>query len=928
MSDVLTRLQAALADHYRIERELGRGGMAVVYLAHDLRHDRPVALKVLHPELAETLGTERFLREIKLAARLQHPHIISVHDSGEVGSEAKGPGWLWFTMPYIEGESLRERLHREHQLPVEDAVRITREVALALDFAHRHGIIHRDIKPENILIVDGQAMVADFGIGRALGGGAGAPWAGGQRGGGAVEQRGSGAVEQQGTGAEEMLTGTGMAIGTPAYMSPEQAIGDRDIDGRTDVYSLGVVLYEMLAGEPPFSGPTAQAIAAKRMTGEVPSLRRLRPAVPEQLERVVLTALAPIPADRFATPAQFAQALSPVVTAAGTSASAMPSQPQVPTTVTSIPHRKPLVPAWLTFILGLLVTASMGMFLWQRSRRPVEGSSARMLAVLPFKNMGAATDEYFSDGLTEEITSRLSSVPDLGVVSRTSADQYKGSKKSLKQIGQELGVGYVLEGSVRWEKSPDGSSRVRVTPQLIRVSDDRHLWADRYDAELADVFQVQSGIAQQVIGAMGLVLDPPGARALQERSTNNTEAYDFYLRGLEYRNRGPGREDIRNSNQMYRRAIDLDSNFAQAWARLSEGHSSEFWFFYDRTQAALAEAKAAADRALQLRPDLPDPHIALGYYYYWGRLDYDRALKELALARDRQPNNADLIFATAAVQRRQGRWPEALANFEKAVQLNPRSTDAIFNLAETYHLLRKYDLAIRTLDQAISISPDGAFPRWNRSQALLAVGSSMTEVRQSLNEALEKVDFVQISRAAAGIGAAASFAVTPRFLLTADPAHQPAVERLTVAEFVDSVGYYDLKAELYQTEGRSQQERAYLDSARTVLESHVQAQPNEANFHSQLGLIYARLGRKADGVREGETAIRLLPVSKEAYRGANLLTALAMIYATVGRRAEAVDRLQYLLSIPSEISRGVLRNDPRWAMLRGDPRFERLIAGN
>ncbi len=241
MSTAFNRLQVALATHYRIERELGRGGMAVVYLAHDLRHERPVALKVLHPELAQTLGTDRFLREIKLAARLQHPHIVSVHDSGEVRT-GEGPACLWFTMPYIEGESLRDRLQRERQLPIEEAVRMTREVALALDFAHRHGIIHRDVKPENILLVDDQALVADFGIGRAI----------------------------DSASADDQITNTGFAIGTPAYMSPEQAVGQRDIDGRTDVYSLGVVLYEMLAGEPPFGGPTAQAIMAKRMSGRGP----------------------------------------------------------------------------------------------------------------------------------------------------------------------------------------------------------------------------------------------------------------------------------------------------------------------------------------------------------------------------------------------------------------------------------------------------------------------------------------------------------------------------------------------------------------------------------------------------------------------------------------------------------------------------------
>jgi TolB-like protein/tetratricopeptide (TPR) repeat protein len=897
LPDIPHRLQEALAGHYRIERELGRGGMAVVYLAHDLRHDRPVALKVLHPDLAATVGTDRFLREIKLAARLQHPHIISVHDSGEARPGSDGPGYLWFTMPYIEGESLRERVTREHQLPVDEAVRITREVALALDFAHRRGVVHRDIKPENILLVDGQAMVADFGIGRALGG----------------------LLE------DDQITNTGMAIGTPAYMSPEQAAGERDLDGRTDVYSLGVVLYELLAGETPFGGPTAQSIAAKRMTGEVPSLRRCRPAVPEWLERVVLCALAPIPADRFGTPAQFAQALAPSLTAAMPSgATPIASEPRK---AGAAPHvrRLPPVPAWLTFVLGLLVTASMGMFLWQRNQRPAGEPGVKMLAVLPFKNMGPSTDQYFADGLTEEITSRLSGVASLGVVSRTSADQYKGSTKSLKQIGQELGVGYVLEGSVRWEKSPDGSSRVRVTPQLIRVADDRHLWADRYDAELADVFQVQSGIAERVIGAMNLVLNEPERRAIQDRPTTNTEAYDYYLRGIEYRHHGPSREDIGNAKRMYQRAVELDSNFAQAWAKLSEMQSIEFWFFYERTEAALARAKASAERAFRLRPDLAEPHVALGYYHYWGRLDYDAALRELAIARERQPNNPDLAFATAAVQRRQGRWPEAMASFEKTVQLDPRSSEASYNLAETYQNLRKFDLALRAYDKAVSISPDGPFARWERLHSMLASGASVEKVRQRLNEDLQATAFKQMALAAIGPSSTAGFAATPTFLLTADPAHQPAVERLALPEFEDTTGYYTLKAEVYRAQRKPRLERAYLDSARAALETEVREQPDESSFRAQLGLAYAQLGRNADAVREGETAVRLLPVSKEAYRGASLAIALASIYATVGDQAAAVKQLEYLLSIPSLISKAGLRTDPRWAPLRGYPPFEKLI---
>jgi tetratricopeptide (TPR) repeat protein len=423
---------------------------------------------------------------------------------------------------------------------------------------------------------------------------------------------------------------------------------------------------------------------------------------------------------------------------------------------------------------------------------------------------------------------------------------------------------------------------------------------------------------------MNLALDPSEKRTINERPTANTEAYDFYLRGIEYANRGYGREDIHNSIEMFRRAIALDSGFAQAWARLSQGRSSEYWFFYDRSETALSEAKAAAERSLRLRPDLPDPHVALGYFYYWGKLDYDRALQELAIARERQPNNSDLVFATGAVQRRQGRWPEAVANFERAVQLNPRSSEAIRNLAETYILTRKYDLACSTADRAISIGPDIAGVRWMKVQCLVGT-DSLPEAKQALHDGVKAVDFVQMSRLAAGSGAVASFAVTPTFLFVGDSMYQSKLDQLTLAEFTDTIGLYGLKADMYRLKGQAGMERAYLDSARTILESLVEAHPEEANFHSRLGLIYAYLGRKSEALREGQAAVKLLPVSREAFRGANLQAALAMIYATVGMKSKAIDQLEYLLSIPSQVSPGLLRNDPRWAVLGGDERFEKMI---
>jgi eukaryotic-like serine/threonine-protein kinase len=414
--------------------------MATVYLAQDIRHDRPVALKVLHPELAASLGTERFQREIRMTARLQHPNILPVHDSGSAA------GHLWYTMPYVDGETLRDRLYRERLLPIEEAVRITSEVADALGYAHEQGVVHRDIKPENILLSQGHALVADFGIARALQ-----------------------------AGDQEGLTQTGVTVGTPAYMSPEQSVGDTVIDGRSDLYSLGCVLYEMLAGEPPYTGTSAQAIAAKRLFDPVPSARRLRETVPIQIDEALARALAKSAADRFSDTRTFGRALHE--TAVNRTARERPDSG-----TRRANTRRILIGGSILAGVTILVLAAVYAVHLSDSAT----GEANTLAVLPFKNLGPSADQYFADGLTEEVTSRLASLHGLGVISRTSSERYRGSTKPLRQIASELGANYVLEGSVRWEKAAGGGSRIRVTPQLIRVYDDVHLWADRFDADLAE----------------------------------------------------------------------------------------------------------------------------------------------------------------------------------------------------------------------------------------------------------------------------------------------------------------------------------------------------------------------------------------------------------------------------------------------------------
>ena len=850
--------------------------MATVWLARDLRHDRPVALKVLHPELSAGLGPERFLREIRTTARLDHPHILPLLDSGEAGA------LLWYTMPYVEGESLRDRLRREGQLPVDQALRIAGETADALDCAHEHGIVHRDIKPENILLSRGHARVADFGIARAL----------------------------EAAGGE--ITATGLAIGTPAYMSPEQASGGT-LDARSDIFALGCVLYEMLAGEPPYTGPTAQAVIAKRFAGEPTPLRLVRPSVPEAVEQTVRKALAPVPADRFASAAEFARALAatgaPTPTA-GMSTVALPRRRRVPVLVTTLA---------VGFVLGLGV-----LFGWLRTHGGDAGNAGaglKRVAVLPFENLGQADDEYFADGLTDAVRGKLAALPNLQVVARASSAQYKRTAKSPQQIGRELGVQYLLTGTVRWVKGAAGQGRVQVSPELVQVATASTRWQEPFDASLTDVFRMQADVATRVAQALGVALGSGERERLGAKPTENLAAYDLYLRGNEYYERGYERENYRTARQMLERAVALDSNFAVAWAKLSQVRAAEYWFFYERTEAAVAGAKAAADQALRLRPDLPEGHLALGYYWYWGRLDYDQALREFTAAQARQPNDADLVFAIGAVRRRQGNWSEAIANMKRSAELDPRSNVDLFNLGETYWLTRDDARASKVLDDAIALAPDWALAYVLKTQILLANGAALPSARAVLHTASDRLGFRPLARAVVEN----LNIIEPTFLVTADTTFHKAIEALALPEFPDSIGYYRLKSEVYRFTGRPDMERAYLDSARVVLQARIRERPDEAAFHADLGLVYAYLGRAADANREGEAAVRLLPIARDAYKGGSILAAQALIESRTGRQDAALDKLERLLSIPSALSRPLLRVDPAWDALRAQPRFLRLV---
>jgi TolB-like protein len=890
-TDLPAALAAGLRDRYVLERELGRGGMATVYLAQDLKHDRPVALKVLLPELAASLGPDRFQREIKLAARLQHPHILTVHDSGETA------GQLWFTMPYVEGESLRDRLRRERQLSVEDAVRITREAAQALQYAHEHGVVHRDIKPENLLLTrDGNTLVADFGIARALGG-------------------------------EERLTQTGMSVGTPAYMSPEQASGEKTIDARTDVYSLGAVLYEMLAGEPPYTGPTAQAVILKRFTEPVPSVRRGRPSVPEGVDQAIQRALAPVPADRFATAGDFARALQapPTGATAAPTVVTTPAAGLVPPPAPGAPpgpRRRRLPVTAIALGLGFLIGLGV-LFAWRRNHAGAEESAGpKRVAVLPFENLGDSADAYFADGMTDEVRGKLSQLSGLAVIARASSNEYRRSTKPPQQIARELGAEYLLTATVRWEKAASGASRVRVSPELVQVEPGAApttKWQQGFDASLTDVFQVQGDIAGKVASALDVALGDSARHELAAKPTANLAAYDAFLKG-EAASQAMAVGDppsLRRAIGFYEQAVALDSAFVPAWAQLARGQAS-LYFNGTPTPELAAQVRHAAERAQALGPGRPEGQLALGSYYGSVALDYRQALAACEAGLRLAPTNVDLLGAAAVAEQSLGRWDVALQHLAKASALDPRSATAARRTGLTLLYLRRYPEAQAATDRALALAPTNLRIIEQRAMVALAQGD-LAGAQAVVRTALTTVEPVALL---------AYFGNYQDLYWVLDDAQQQQLLALPPSAFDNDRGAWAIvRAQTYDLRGNRAQARLYADSARLALEEQLRATPEDGQRHVFRGLALAYLGRKAEAIREGERAVALWPISRDAYNGAYIQHQLARIYLLVGEPDKALDQLEPLLTMPYYLSPGWLRIDPTFAPLKGNPRFERLVAG-
>lgn len=675
MADFVDRLKAAIAERYTIERELGRGGMATVYLATDVKHGRRVAVKVLDPELARAIGPRRFLQEIAIAAKLTHPDILALHDSGEAD------GLLYYVMPYVEGESLRDRLSRERHLPLGEAVEIIRGVAAALSYAHTQGVIHRDIKPENILFIGRQAVVADFGIARA--------------------------VDAAGTGR---LTETGLAVGTPAYMSPEQASGDHSLDGRSDIYGLGCIAYEMLGGEPPFTGPNPQAVIARHTVDPVPRLRTLRPTVPEGVERAVEKALAKVPADRFDTAEEFAGALAEASRAEAIAAEV----------------RRASQAGWrrgLTVAAGLALVAAAGWWLSTTASSP----AVERLAVLPPTTlMNAPEQEHIVQGMLNALITELGHAGVTVIGGFQSMIRYRNTDKSVREIADDLGVDAVIESAVLWMGDSIG-----IDARLIDGRTERTLWSQSYGEDSRNVLALYKQVTRAIAGEIRLALTPQAEARLASTAPVEPEVYEAYLMGQFhwYKLSAP---DLEAALQYFQAALERDPDYALAYAGISRAWIARQQMGLMAPRDATPPAKAAALKALALDSTLAEAHYTLALVKTWLEWDWDGGEREFTEAIALDPMYPDVRAHYSHFLMIMGRPDEAMAQMERALELDP--LNALFQDLHGMNLffLRRYDDAIAQFRHTLQTAPNHPLARaglWGAFHEKRAYEEALAELK-------------------------------------------------------------------------------------------------------------------------------------------------------------------------------------------------------
>jgi TolB-like protein/Flp pilus assembly protein TadD len=940
--------------HYKLSEPIGTGGMGEVYLATDIVAGRKAALKLLPTRFtgdAERL--KRFQQEARAVVRLNHPNILTIYEIGEDRSIH------YIASELIEGETLRERLVRG-RMQLSEAVDIAIQVVSALAAAHQVGIIHRDIKPENIMLrPDGYVKVLDFGIAKL------------------AEQEVPTTIPKD----EALLlveTNLGSVLGTVRYMSPEQACG-APVDKSTDIWSLGVVLYEMVTGHAPFTGDTPREVMSAILEKEPPPLTRYVAHAPAELPQIISKTLRKGRGQRYNRAHELLEALKDlrrklefesfsgsgffeevkrrkvyrVVAAYIIAAAAMIQLASAAFPAWDLPNwalRLVIVLLLIGFPLalilgwafdltsqgirvtpgthrrrsaivlvatGVIISAAAGFFLLPPlSAHKIDKS----IAVLPFENLGGDKDNaYFADGIQEEILTHLAKIADLKVISRMSTQRYQTKPRNLSEVAKQLGVANVVEGSV--QKAAD---QVRVNVQLINVQTDSHLWAETYDRKLTDIFGVESEIAKGIAESLQAKLTGREEQALAVKPTNNPEAYDAYLRGLAFEARSSSLDLLLEAAGFYNQAVQLDPNFALAWARLSRVDALIYFIRLEPIPAARGEAaKRALENAQRLAPDSPDTLLALGYYQFWVLRDYTSAKTTFKRVSKMLPSSSEVPMALGLIARREGNWDQSITYYEQALALDPRNELLLMKAAVPYTELRQFPAALKLYDRVLDIRPNDL--------DAMAAKASIYQGEGNLQEATKWLSGTKetSSRFASEIK-------TVQLRLERNYSEAVRLLQARLAQF-HYASHYDKASEqvelalMQRLTGDTAGAKTTAEQACNTLEQLYRDQPNADFIAASLSQAYAAMGNKDSALREAQRAIMLGTRAKDPVYRPSVDENLAIIQTMFGENSRAISTLKQLLQTPymswfygTPVTPALLRLDPIWDPLRSDPAFQKL----
>jgi len=789
--------------------------MGEVYLAEDTKLGRRVAMKFLPAHLVSNEEIKaRFVREAQTIAKLNHPNIVSIHDVSEFNARP------YYVMELVEGDSLHTFVH-EKTLPFDLIIEYAIQICQGLGEAHRAGIVHRDIKAANIIVDNkGRIRLLDFGLAAMVG--------------------------------DDRLTRTGSTLGTVSYMSPEQVSG-REIDNRSDLFSFGIVLYELITGRTPFKRESEGATLKAIIEDPPEPLTRYKSDIPEKLQDIVNELLEKDKEIRYQSAEGVIADLKRLVYDS--------TQSGYTKVVTAKPKKRRIM---IGIAAAITIAASVGLyFLLSPLDNTLSSSDKRpMIAVLPFDNLGATDDDYFADGITDEITSRVATLKDLGVIARTSILQYKGTTKRISEIGAELDVDYILEGTIRWDKSGD-VDKVRITPQLIRVSDETHLWADNFQRDLSQIFDVQEEIAKNIAGALNLALKTKDHEALVYRPTENLEAYDLYLRARNFLDFGNYIEAI----ELLDKATKLDKNFAAAFALKSQAHSQYAFGVEMGASEHTRPARLAYQRAFEIQPGMAEAHLARGIYLNLIERDYSGALEEFELALRGQVDEAGVLDAIALVKMRQGEWGEALDLARQVRELDPRSYQAEFVTIHGNWLIHNYDQALKAIERVISLNADFAEPYSLKAQILISMGAEAGEIQESMAEWSRRATDGEFISWIEGLTIFELLRIWNQ-PIDVDEKITAAKSKLLPDQNPNTYFYIGL---LYKLKGEEDRSRVYMDSTSIVIENRVAKARSDTtgrfeNFdvnneiYELISLAYSQTGRHGLAIEYARLDMETLPV--------------------------------------------------------------------